>query len=81
MGSNGFTRASEIDVPLQFKGDLWVYPKDILVGDENGVVVVPPSLLEQAVELCKERFEIDEKTMTALRAGDAMGPTIQRLRK
>ncbi|KAJ5683884.1 ribonuclease E inhibitor RraA/Dimethylmenaquinone methyltransferase [Penicillium maclennaniae] len=81
LGSNGFTRASEINVPLQFKGDLWVYPEDILVGDENGVVVVPPTLMEQVVELCQERFDIDEKTMEALRAGEAMGPTIKRLRK
>lgn len=68
-------------MPLQFKGDLWVYPDDILLGDENGVVVVPPTLVEQVVELCQERFEIDEKTMEALRAGEPMGPTIQRLRK
>ena len=81
LGSNGFTRASEINVPLQFKGDLWIYPEDILVGDENGVVVVPPTLMGQVVELCQERFEIDEKTMEALRAGEAMGPTIKRLRK
>lgn len=81
MGSQTFTRASEINVPLQFRGDLWVYPEDILVGDENGVVVVPPTLMEQVVELCQERFEIDEKTMQALRAGEPMGPTIQRLRK
>jgi regulator of RNase E activity RraA len=81
LGSNGFTRASEINVPLQFMGDLWIYPEDILVGDENGVVVVPPTLMEQVVELCQERFEIDEKTMEALHAGEAMGPTIKRLRK
>lgn len=68
-------------MPLQFKGDLWVYPDDILVGDENGVVVVPPTLIEQVVGLCQERSEIDEKTMEALRAGEPMGPTIQRLRK
>ncbi|KAJ5340109.1 RraA-like protein [Penicillium brevicompactum] len=81
LGSNTFTRASEINVPLQFRGDLWIHPNDIMVGDENGVVALPPSLLEQVVELCQERLEIDEKTFTALRAGEPMGPTIKRLRK
>lgn len=81
LGSNTFTRASEINVPLQFRGDFWVNPGDVLVGDENGVVVVPPSLMEQVVELCQERFEIDIKTFAALRTGEAMGPTILRLRK
>lgn len=66
---------------MQFQGDLWIHPGDIMVGDENGVVVVPPSLMEQVVELCQERFEIDEKTFAALRAGEPMGPTILRLRK
>ncbi|KAJ5613729.1 PrpF protein [Penicillium herquei] len=80
LGSNTFTRASEINIPLQFRGDLWIHPNDIMVGDENGVVVVPPSLMEQAVELCQERFEIDEKTFAALRAGEPMGPTIKRYR-
>jgi hypothetical protein len=37
--------------------------------------------MEQVVELCQERFEIDEKTFAALRAGEPMGPTILRLRK
>ena len=53
----------------------------MMVGDENGVVVVPPSLVEQVVDLCQERFEIDEKTFAALRSGEPMGPTIKRLRK
>ncbi|KAJ5088022.1 PrpF protein [Penicillium angulare] len=69
LGSNSFTRASEINVPLQFRGDLWIHPSDMMVGDENGVVVVPSSLMEQVVELCQERYEIDEKTFAALRAG------------
>ncbi|CAI7658146.1 unnamed protein product [Penicillium pancosmium] len=75
------TDPKKINVPLQFRGDLWIYPEDILVGDENGVVVVPPSLTEHVVELCQERFDIDEKTMEALRAGEPMGSTIKRLRK
>ncbi|PYI09510.1 RraA-like protein [Aspergillus sclerotiicarbonarius CBS 121057] len=81
LGSNSFTRASAINVPLQFRGDLWIHPNDVMVGDENGVVAVPPSLMAQVVELCQERFKIDEKTFAALRAGEPMGPTIRRLRK
>ncbi|KAL3446800.1 ribonuclease E inhibitor RraA/Dimethylmenaquinone methyltransferase [Aspergillus insuetus] len=81
LGSAGFTRASEIDVPLQFKDDLWIHPGDILVGDEDGVVVIPPSLMEDVVELCRERCEIDLKTVEALKKGELMGPTIKRLRK
>ncbi|KAL3456166.1 RraA-like protein [Aspergillus heterothallicus] len=81
LGSAGFTRASEIDVPLQFRGDLWIHPGDILVGDEDGVVVVPPSLVEQVVELCRERWDIDQKTFEALHAGEEMGAAIRRLRK
>lgn len=81
LGSNTFTKASEIDVPLQFKDDLWVNPGDILVADADGVVVVPPSLLEKVIDLCQERAEIDEKTFAALRNGEAMGPTLARLRK
>lgn len=81
LGSGSFTRASEIDVPLQFNNDLWINPGDILVGDRNGVVVVPPSLMENVINLCQERFEIDEKTFAALRDGEEMGTTLARLRK
>lgn len=68
-------------MPLQFNKDLWINPGDILVGDRNGVVVVPPSLMENVINLCQERFEIDEKTFTALRDGEEMGTTLARLRK
>lgn len=81
LGSNTFTRASEINIPLQFKGDLWINPGDLLVGDEDGVVAVPPSLAEKVVELCQERFEIDEKTLAALNEGMGMGDAIKKFRK
>lgn len=81
LGSNTFTRASEINVPVQFKDDLWVHPGDILVGDHDGVVVVPPSLVDQVVALCSERKEIDDKTMAALRDGMPMGDAMKKFRK
>lgn len=81
LGSNTFTRASEINVPLQFSGDLWINPGDILVGDADGIVSVPPSLIEQVVALCQERAEIDEKMFAELRNGAAMGDLIRTIRK
>jgi hypothetical protein len=45
------------------------------------VVVVPPSLIEQVLDLCQERAKIDERTLAALQRGDEMGPTIKRFRK
>ncbi|KAL4745952.1 ribonuclease E inhibitor RraA/Dimethylmenaquinone methyltransferase [Aspergillus terricola var. indicus] len=51
------------------------------IGFPDGVVVVPPTLMEKVVELCRERWEVDLKTMEALRKGQLMGPTMKRLRK
>lgn len=81
LGSNTFTRASEINVPIQVGRDMWVNPGDILVGDADGVVSVPPSLIEQVVALCQERAEIDEKMFAELRNGAAMGDLIRTIRK
>nr|RBR01784.1 hypothetical protein FVER53263_12267 [Fusarium verticillioides] len=81
LGSNTFTRASEINVPIRDGGDLWINPGDILVGDADGVVCVPPSLIEQVVALCQERAEIDEKMFAELRNGAAMGDLIRTIRK
>jgi regulator of RNase E activity RraA len=60
---------------------LWVNPGDILVGDIDGVVVTPVSLVEQVVALCQERSDIDEKMFAGLRRGEKMGDLITTLRK
>lgn len=67
-------------MPLQFDGDLWVQPGDILVADADGVVVTPPSLVDQVVELCQKRAEVDEIMFRELRKGAAMGPLIKDIR-
>lgn len=68
-------------MPLQFQGDLWVHPGDIIVADIDGVVVTPPSLVEQVVALCQERAEIDAKMFEGLHKGETMGELIKTLRK
>ncbi|KAF2763544.1 RraA-like protein [Pseudovirgaria hyperparasitica] len=87
LGSNSFTRASEINVPVKARRNaysrsyLWINPGDLLVGDKDGVVCVSPSLVDQVVQLCQERKEIDEKTLAALAEGMSMGEALAKFRK
>jgi regulator of RNase E activity RraA len=81
LGSNTFTRGSRVNVPLQFKGDLWINPGDVLVGDADGVVVTPVSLMEQVIAICQDRAEVDEKMFAELRKGKSMGDLIKNVRK
>ncbi|KAK9470939.1 ribonuclease E inhibitor RraA/Dimethylmenaquinone methyltransferase [Dipodascopsis tothii] len=80
LGSGGFTRASEINVPVQFKDGLWVNPGDYIVGDADGVVVVPAGQMAEVVDLCEKRKAVDDKTFEALRQGEPIGEAIKRLR-
>jgi regulator of RNase E activity RraA len=86
LGSNTFTRASGLNVPVQFTSEtqqrpLTINPGDLILADLDGVVVVPVEHAEKCLQICEERFEIDEKTMAALKAGEPMGATLARLRK
>lgn len=88
LGSNSFTRSAEVNVPVKYSvegidggGEVVVRPGDIIMGDADGVVVVPVESVSECLELCKERWEIDQKTMEFLQAGEEMGPTIKKLRK
>ncbi|ROT42201.1 RraA-like protein [Sodiomyces alkalinus F11] len=80
LGSNTFSRASEINVPLQFKGDLWIHPADYLVGDVDGVAVVPRSLIERVITMCEERAEVDHKVFKGLHEGMTMEEAVARFR-
>lgn len=87
LGSNTFTRSSEINSPVTYtnaeveNGEVVINPGDIIVGDADGVVAVPVDAVSDCIDLCRERFEIDQKTMECLQNGDEMGPTIKKLRK
>jgi regulator of RNase E activity RraA len=87
LGSNTFTRSSELNVPVTYQikeingAEVHIRPNDLIMGDSDGVVAIPPEVAEECVEICQNRWEIDEETRKALENGDLIGPTIQRLRK
>ena len=73
-------------MPLEFtspnqKSPMIINPGDIILGDADGVVVVPADLVEPCLKLCEERSEVDKKTRECLVNGEGFGPTIARLRK
>lgn len=88
LGSNSFTRSAEINVPVKFEieevqeaAGIQIRPGDILMGDAEGVVAIPIEEVPRCLELCAERAEIDRQTLEHLEQGEAMGPTIRKLRK
>lgn len=86
LGSNTFTRSSEINVPVAYENvevheKFIITPGDYIPGDCDGVVAIPPDTVEECLRLCQERYEIDEKTRECLENEDEMGPTIRKLRK
>ncbi|KAK7962522.1 uncharacterized protein PG986_003347 [Apiospora aurea] len=48
---------------------LTVRPGDYLIGDANGVVVLPAEVAEQALPLMKKQVEADEKMAEAIQGG------------
>jgi regulator of RNase E activity RraA len=51
------------------------------MADLDGVVVIPPSKVDECLEICEKRAEIDALTVQALERGEEMGATLARLRK
>lgn len=58
----------EINAPIQCAG-VSVLPGDILVGDEDGVVVIRPDQLDGLAERCKARIASEDKILAGLAKG------------
>jgi regulator of RNase E activity RraA len=75
-----------LNVPIEFVSPeqtqpLTIHPGDLIVADLDGVVVIPPSKVDECLEICEKRAEIDALTVQALERGEEMGATLARLRK
>jgi len=78
---NGPIRArdSQINVPVSVGGQI-VHPGDIIVGDENGVAVIPHQHAEEILARAREIVKHEEEAMADFAAGKFLSPTLdQRL--
>jgi regulator of RNase E activity RraA len=69
--------AADLNIPVQCAGVL-VMPGDILVGDAEGVVVIPPSVAEKVCAASEEQERLDnfilEKMAEGVPLSDAFPP-------
>jgi regulator of RNase E activity RraA len=72
--SHGVYRATCINSePIQLGSGataISVAPGDLVLGDRDGIVVVPANLAEEILALARERQEVDKQTRQVLIAGD-----------
>lgn len=57
-----------------------VNPGDLIVADEDGVVFVPPSLVEQVLVLAEKGRAVDARCMEDIRAGSGVQEAFRRHR-
>lgn len=82
LGQSPFTRPSAVQIPLTLSAPpesasdngstfpaLTVEPGDFVVGDDDGVVVVPKGIVDKVLELAAKGREVDERCMQDIKAG------------
>jgi 4-hydroxy-4-methyl-2-oxoglutarate aldolase len=77
LDSKGRGRVMAIDVPVMCAGVL-VRPQDLVVGDADGVIVIPKEAEEQVLALAVEKVTGEDKTREALRQGEPLASVFQR---
>jgi len=75
--SVGRTKVSAVNVPIQC-GGVTVVPCDIVVGDPDGVVVIPKQKLRETSKLAQEIDEIEKAEVVELRRGSRMSEVIKK---
>ncbi len=77
LDSKGRGRIMEIDIPVMCAGVL-VRPQDVVVGDADGVVVIPREVERQVIEQAVAKVSGENSTRDALRAGESLASVFQR---
>jgi regulator of RNase E activity RraA len=77
LDSKGRGRVAEIEVPVVCAGVL-VRPQDLVVGDADGVVVIPREVEEQVLALALEKVTGENETRDALLRGESLASVFQR---
>ncbi len=92
LGQSPFTRPSAVNVPVTIHPtqstsssdggfpEATVNPGDLVVADEDGVVFVPPSLVDQVLVLAEKGRAVDARCIEDIRAGSGVQEAFRRHR-
>lgn len=75
--TGGNDTAGQINHPISC-GNVPVLPGDIIIGDDNGVVVVPQNCVDFVLKACLEKKEAEEKRIAEIQKGKITGDGIHR---
>ena len=78
-GSGGYTRVASVGAPVSC-GGMTVCEGDIILGDLNGVVVIPQGRIEEVLAKTEEMAALDEKMTSALEGGASIADTFAKYR-
>ena len=73
VGMNRTVGETQVPVPC---GGLIVNPGDYVLGDEDGVVVLPADMAEQVVSDAEERLRKEEDYVKRMQAGERLGDLV-----
>jgi 4-hydroxy-4-methyl-2-oxoglutarate aldolase len=77
LDSKGRGRVMQIEVPVMCAGVL-VRPQDVVVGDADGVVVIPREVEERVLAMAIEKVSGENHTREALRQGESLASVFER---
>jgi regulator of RNase E activity RraA len=69
-----------INIPITI-GGMVVHPGDIILGDRDGVIAVPPQLAIEAARLGQEKIKQEQVILNSIAAGNYSAPWVDELLK
>ncbi len=69
--SSGRLEPTEFNVPI-WCGGTFVRPGDFMLGDLDGVIVIPQELAEEVISKCEEKSASEDEVRDALRNGEPL---------
>lgn len=73
VGMNRTVGQTQVPVPC---GGVVINPGDYVLGDDDGVVVIPPALVEQVVAQVEDKVKNEDELVLKMQAGEQLGDLI-----